>query len=156
MRTGKVKIGKKTYNFGADGKRIYKQYSVTVNGKSTDSTAYYEGEVLMLPAEAAAKALGYILTYDGKTDTIVIDDDYIQKVTLTVSSEKAAFKGNLEVIDLTRDIDLDKAVVVKNDAVYVTAELFREFFNDVVIKGKSVDISPSRMYLDDEFEECFG
>lgn len=49
--------------------------------------SYYEGETLMVPLCEVARALGYSAEWDSANQTAIIDDEYIQKATLTAGSK---------------------------------------------------------------------
>lgn len=150
MRTGVVKIKGKEFDFGTDGKLIDKKkpVAVTVNDTKLETTAYYKEGVLMVPLRETAEALGYTFDFDEKSGTVVVDDHYIQKASLTVGSADVKFTGLLNVIDLSRDVTLSAQTAVKNGVVYASSELLVEFLNDVNISGNSAGISPSMMELD--------
>lgn len=151
MRTGRVKISGKVYTFAPDGKLV-SGYSMTVSGNKLDSSniPYYSGKTLMVPLGEISTALGYKYSYDKAAGKAIVDDDYIQSAEFTVGSDEVKFTGKLQVIDLSREINLVKKAVDRNGCVYVPLELFEEFFNDVSADGGNVTVSPSMCYVDGE------
>ena len=111
--------------------------------------SYYEGKTLMVPLCEVARALGYTAEWDAATKTAVIDDDYIQKATLTAGSKTVIFEGHLRVIDMSREVELAAAPVVQEGVPYVPAEFFTEFLNEVEYGEEIVTIAPSMVSLDD-------
>ena len=97
--------------------------------------SYYEGETLMVPLCEVARALGYSAEWDSANQTAIIDDEYIQKATLTAGSKTTLFEGHLQVINVSREVEL--------------AEFFTEFLNEVEYGEGIVTIAPSVVGLDD-------
>lgn len=151
MAVGKVKISGREYEFGKNGKLI-SNWKVIVNGSTLDldssNAPYEDGDTLMIPVCEAAKALGYKVSVDTDNGTVVIDDDYIQKATLTSGSDTAVFEGHLKIINMSREVTLSKPMKICGDCPYVSSEFFEEFFNDVTVGENSVEISPSMVEID--------
>ena len=55
--------------------------------------SYYEGETLMVPLCEVARALGYSAEWDSANQTAIIDDEYIQKATLTAGGDSLCAGG---------------------------------------------------------------
>lgn len=102
----------------------------------------------MVPALETAEALGYINEYDASLGRLIIDDDYIQKAVLFKGSDEAFFDGRLKVIDMTRENILNGKTEERDGKIYVSSDLFEEFFNTVTVNGSSIDISPSMCEID--------
>lgn len=150
MAVGKVKVSGKEYEFGENGKLI-SGWKVVVNGNSLDlgsNAPYKDGETLMIPVCEVARVLGYKVSFDADNGTVVIDDDYIQKSTLTSGSDTAFFEGHLKIIDMSREVTLSKPMKICGNCPYVSSEFFEEFFNDVTVGENSVEISPSMVEPD--------
>lgn len=151
LATGKVTISGREYDFGEDG-RLILDMKISVNGSvlKLDASAapYEEGDTLMLPICPTAEALGYKVSLDEDSGTVTVDDEYIQKVTLTDGSDTAVFEGRLKVINMSRETTLSKPVKIFGGQAYAPAELFEEFFNDVITQGDTVYISPSTVELE--------
>ena len=124
------------------------KYDYTVNGSEISAQPYYSGDVLMVPALETAEALGYINEYDASLGRLIIDDDYIQKAVLFKGSDEAFFDGRLKVIDMTRENSLNGKTEERDSTIYVSSDLFEEFFNTVTVNGSSIDISPSMCEID--------
>jgi len=77
-----------------------------------------------------------------------IDDDYIQKAVLFKGSDEAFFDGRLKVIDMTRENIMNGRTEERDGTIYVSSDLFEEFFNTVTVSGSSIDISPSMCEID--------
>ena len=75
--------------------------------------SYYEGETLMVPLCEVARALGYSAEWDSANQTAIIDDEYIQKATLTAGSKTTLFEGHLQVINMSREVELAEALAVQ-------------------------------------------
>lgn len=110
--------------------------------------SYYEGETLMVPLCEVAQALGYSAEWDAATKTAVIDDGYIQKATLTVGSTTAVFEGKLKMLNMSREAELTVKPAVVEGVLYVPADFFTEFLNDVEYGEGIVTIAPSMNYTD--------
>lgn len=111
--------------------------------------SYYEGETLMVPLCEVARALGYSAEWDSTNQTAIIDDEYIQKATLTAGSKTTLFEGHLQVINMSREVELAEALTVQEGTPYVPAEFFTEFLNEVEYGEGIVTIAPSVVGLDD-------
>lgn len=61
---------------------------------------------------------------------------------------KAVFTGHLKVIDMSRETENSAETVIYDGYTYVPADFFEEFFNDVVIDGMNMSVSPSTAELD--------
>ena len=77
-----------------------------------------------------------------------IDDDYIQKSRSVQRFGRGIFDGRLKVIDMTRENILNGRTEEKGGMIYVSSDLFEEFFNTVTVNGSSIDISPSMCEID--------
>lgn len=146
---GKIKISGKEYEFDKNG-RLISPWKVVVNGKVLDldstKSPFEDGETLMIPVCEVAEALGYKAELNG--ENVTIDDDYIQKATLTNGSDKAVFEGHLKVIDMSREVTLSVPMKMIGGCAYVSSEFFAEFFNDVTIGENTVEIAPSMVELE--------
>ena len=110
--------------------------------------SYYQGETLMVPLCAVAQALGYRAEWDAQTKTAIIDDEYIQKATVTAGSKTVPFEGHLKIIKMAREAELAVAPAVQQGVLYVPAAFFTEFLNDVEYGEGIITIVPSMAYLD--------
>lgn len=124
------------------------EINYTVNGNDISVQPYYSGDVLMVPADETAQALGYICEYNASLGRLIIDDDYIQKAVMFKGSDEAFFDGRLKVINMTREYILSGKTEERNGTVYVSADLFEAFFNTVTVSGNSIDISPAMNELE--------
>lgn len=151
MAVGKVKISGREYEFDQNG-RLVSAWKVIVNEKTLDidssEAPFKEGDVLMIPVRETAEALGYKVSIDEASGTVVIDDDYIQKATLTNGSDTAVFEGHLKVIDMSREVTLSVPMKVISGCAYVPSDFFIEFFNDVTVGEDTVEIAPSMAELE--------
>ena len=111
--------------------------------------SYYEGEILMVPLCEVAGALGYSAEWDSENKIAVIDDEYIQKATLTAGSKTVLFEGHLQVINMSREVELAVALTVQEGIPYAPADFFTEFLNEVEYGEGIVTIAPSMVSLDD-------
>ena len=111
--------------------------------------SYYEGETLMVPLCEVAGALGYSAEWDSENKIAVIDDGYIQKATLTAGNKTVLFEGHLQVINMSREVELATALTVQEGIPYVPADFFTEFLNEVEYGEGIVTIAPSMVSLDD-------
>lgn len=112
------------------------------------SAPYLRGNTLMLPLRIISEGLGYTVTWDPETETITVDDDYIQYATLREGSADAVFTGRLKVIDMSRKTEMPEKAEIIDGHTYVSSDFFREFLNDVVIDGETVSVSPSMAQID--------
>lgn len=71
-----------------------------------------------------------------------------KKAVLFKGSDEAFFDGRLKVIDMTRENILNGRTEEKDGMIYVSSDLFEEFFNTVTVNGSSIDISPSMCEID--------
>lgn len=100
-----------------------------------------------MPLRKAAEALGYTVTWVGKTQEIQVEDS-IQRAVLTNGAQSAAFHGKLQVVDLSRQVALPVAAVIFDGRTYVPLAFFSEFFDDVSLESGVVSISPQMCHLD--------
>ena len=103
----------------------------------------------MVPLCEVAGALGYSAEWDSENKIAVIDDGYIQKATLTAGSRTVLFEGHLQVINMSREVELAAALTVQEGIPYVSADFFTEFLNEVEYGEGIVTIAPSMVSLDD-------
>lgn len=127
--------------------------SVGTDEKRLDLSAlpcdpYYDGEYMMVPLRAVAEALGYKVSYNEATGEITVDDDCIQAATLKNGSANVTFSGHLQVIDMSREVELPVKVTIIGGHTYVPADFFVEFFNEVKIENGVVTIAPQMAYID--------
>lgn len=104
---------------------------------------YREGDVLMVPLRRIAEALGYRVSWDGKTGAITVDDDYIQKATLYNGTTEVVFDSHLKIIDMSRTVDSAVPVMIHDGCTYVPLDFFTEFFNDVSEENGVIFVAPS-------------
>lgn len=128
-------------------------YTLTVNGNNIDLSdlpvAIYDNDGhIMIPLRKTAEALGYRVEWDAETGDITVDDDYIQGVVLHSGTAKAGFTGHLRIIDMSRETENSAETVIYDGYTYVPADFFEEFFNDVVVDGTNISVSPSTVELD--------
>ena len=95
-----------------------------------------------------AEALGYNVTWDYDTQSVTVDDDYIQKATLKNRSCEAVFEGHLKVINMSRTIENARETVVRDGYTYVPLEFFREFLNETIVENGVISVSPQMCELD--------
>ena len=92
--------------------------------------------------------MGYNVTWDYDTQTVTVDDDYIQKATLKNRSCEAVFEGHLKVINMSRTIENARETVVRDGYTYVPLEFFREFLNETIVENGVISVSPQMCELD--------
>ena len=102
----------------------------------------------MVPLRAVAEALGYKVSYNEATGEITVDDDCIQAATLKNGSANVTFSGHLQVIDMSREVELPVKVTIIGGHTYVPADFFVEFFNEVKVENGVVTIAPQMAYID--------
>ena len=95
-----------------------------------------------------SRTLGYKVSFDETSETVTINDDYIQKATLTNGSDTAVFEGHLKVIDMSREITLAVPMKIIGGCAYVPSDFFIEFFNDVIVGEDTIEIAPNMKELD--------
>ena len=127
--------------------------SVGTDEKRLDLSAlpcdpYYDGEHIMVPLRAVAEALGYRVSYNETTGEITVDDDCIQAATLKNGSANVTFSGHLQVIDMSREVELPVKVTIIGGHTYVPADFFIEFMNEVKVENGVVTIAPQMAYID--------
>ena len=130
-------------------------WQIIVNEKTLElgrlpRAPYWEGGTLMVPLRAIGEALGCKVGWDPKTRAITIDDNYIQSATLYGNTAKAVFKGELKIIDMSREVTNAVPTAIHSGCAYVPLEFFREFFNDTSVSGTVVTIAASMSELQTE------
>lgn len=130
-----------------------KSFSLLVNGNELalddlPAEPYVEGETVMVTLRKIAEALGYNVTWDYDTQSVTVDDDYIQKATLKNRSCEAVFEGHLKVINMSRTIENARETVVRDGYTYVPLEFFREFLNETIVENGVISVSPQMCELD--------
>ena len=151
MAVGKVIISGKEYEFDNNG-RLISAWKVFVNQKELEfdssEAPFIEGNTLMIPVYKTAEALGYKVSFDETSETVTINDDYIQKATLTNGSDTAVFEKHLKVIDMSREITLAVPMKIIGGCAYVPSDFFIEFFNDVIVGEDTIEIAPNMNEFD--------
>jgi hypothetical protein len=127
-------------------------YTITVNDKTLDLgklplAPYTEGDTIMVPLRMIGEALGYEVNWNSETKAITIDDHYIQRATLFNGTATVIFKGELQIIDMSREVQNTAKTVIHNGYTYVPLQFFREFFNDTTVTGNVIMIAPSKSEL---------
>ncbi len=108
---------------------------------------YEKDGVLMIPLCEVADALGLRVEQDPDTGAVTVDDDYIQSAVVTPGKAAVTFTGRLQVIDMSREVELQAAAAVRSGCVYVPASFFEEFFFDVTIGDGTVTLAPQMAEL---------
>lgn len=131
---------------------LSKGYTIIVNDKMVDLSdlpvaPYQEKTVVMVPLRKISEALGYQVTWNSETQTITVDDEYIQKAILLNKSNTITFEGKLQIINMSREIDIEVPVIIHNGYTYVPLDFFKEFLNDTTIQGNTITITPSKSEL---------
>ena len=108
---------------------------------------YETDGVLMIPLCEVADALGLRVVQDSDTGAVTVDDDYIQGAVVTPDKTTVAFTGHLQVIDMSREIELQAAAATRSGCVYVPASFFEEFFFDVTVEDGTITIAPQMAEL---------
>lgn len=126
---------------------------LVVNGTAIDTSGlpkafYKDGDAVMVPALIICQKLGYAYAWDGETETLTMEDS-IQKAILTKDVLDVSFVGKLKVIDLSGTEQYGAALEIIGDVVYVPAEIFERFFNNVVLSDGGVSIAPETCYITD-------
>lgn len=134
--------------FAASGSTVY---TLSVNGtivdvRSLPKPVYTQNGTVMIPFRKTAEALGYAVTWNDR-EHCAQAEDRIQSASVCGGSAVVRWTGKLAVIDLTRQTALKEKAVIAQGVTYVPAQLFEEFFNDVVIRDGVVSISPQMAYL---------
>lgn len=127
-------------------------YTITVNDKVLDLSSlplapYPEGNTVMVPLRLVGEALGYAVGWNAETRAITIDDRCVQNATLFSGTAAAVFKGELQIIDMSREVQNAAETVICEGCTYVPLEFFREFFNDTAVSGNVITIAPGRSEL---------
>lgn len=108
---------------------------------------YEKDGVLMIPLCEVADALGLRVVLDPDTGAVTGDDDYIQGAVVTPGKASVVFTGHLQVIDMSREIELQAAAAARSGCVYVPASFFEEFFFDVTVEDGTITIAPQMAEL---------
>lgn len=127
-------------------------YTIIVNDQVLDlrdlpSPPYKEGGTVMVPLRKIGEALGYKVAWNPESQTILMDDEYIQKAALHDGTAAVIFGGRLQVIDLSREVEYPVKTVIHRGYTYVPMELFSEFLNDIIVEDMIIKIAPSRSEL---------
>ena len=125
-----------------------KNFSLLVNGNELALDDLPAEPYIEVPLRKIAEALGYNVTWDYDTQSVTVDDDYIQKATLKNRSREAVFEGHLKVIDMSRTIENERETVVRDGYTYVPLEFFREFLNETSVENGVISVSPQMCELD--------
>jgi hypothetical protein len=103
-------------SIGNAGISFANSINLTVNGNTVDvQEAYVDDDTLMVPVRDIADAMGAETSWDDKNKAIEI----------SLNGINADFSvGGSKVETLTKSMDLEKAVVIKNGSAYVPVTLF--------------------------------
>ncbi len=133
--------------------KVAPAYTIIAGGKGLDlsdlpQAPYEVGNSVMVPLRRTAEALGYQVSWDAETGAITVEDAYVQKATLWDGTERVVFKGKLQIIDMSREIENGEKTAVYDGCTYVPAEFFKEFLNDVTAAGTTITVAPSLCEMD--------
>lgn len=127
------------------GHLVVSDVSLSTTGLPTQP--YADDGVYMVPLRLIAEQLGYTVAWDSVTGAITVDDDYIQKAVLYGGSTAVSFEGHLQVINMSRDVEMERAAVILDGVTYVPLSFFTEFFNDTAVDGNTIVVAPSMAEL---------
>lgn len=129
----------------------YTAYHLVVNGKALTTTdlpapAHNKNGIVMVPLRRTAEALGYTVTWD----------EALQRTRLDMSIASMEFYpemkdyerlGKLKHINLNHLYDFKAQPEFIEGVLYVPADVFTAFLNDVTVEGNTVSIAPQVSYL---------
>ncbi len=123
-------------------------YTIMVNDQTLELGGlpvepYEENGTVMVPFRMIGEALGYQVGWNAETQSVTVEDPYVQKATLHQGTAAVVFEGKLEIIDMSREVENDAPTVIYQGYTYVPLTFFREFFNDTNVEGATVAIAPS-------------
>jgi hypothetical protein len=124
--------------------------TLTVNGQVVQDLPrplYKADGCVMVPLRKTAEALGYAVCWNYTLHGAQVDDS-VQSALVKDGSRTVAWTGELKIIDLTRETELESAAVVLDGHTYVPARFFEELFNTVEVTDSGVTISPNVYTID--------
>lgn len=129
----------------------YAAYVVTVRGQQEKADdlpvrAYEKNHTVMIPLRRTAEALGYTVVWDEQLKRAKLEMG-IAYMFFTPGMNTYERIGKLKHINLQYAYEFAAAPELIGGIMYVPAEVFTAFFNDVSIEGSKVVIAPQMAYL---------
>lgn len=122
-----------------------KESKINVNGKGLALGKYkieYQQGHVMVPLRLVSEALGFKVTWNPKTQGILLDDGSV-KTEVTVGVD-GYYKASSKAIGLTQTFEFGAKPEVKNGTVYVPVQLFNLLYSNneaVTLVGDTVQIN---------------
>lgn len=130
--------------------RSHAAYHLVVNKETVDTSdlpapAHMKDGVLMVPLRRTAEALGYTVTWDDVAKQTRVDMS-IAYMYFTPGMTEYERIGTLKVININHLYDFKGTPELIEGVLYVPAEVFTAFYNDVSVAGNVLSISPQVSY----------
>lgn len=117
-------------------------YTVEVDGGALDLGSlapYAQGDHVMLPLRRVAEALGFVVTWDQKTYSAVLDDGIV-KSSVTIGTDRYTMAGSgADGLSAPQSFGVAPALV--NETTFVPAELFTLLCGESAVKDGVVSLS---------------
>ena len=128
----------------------YAAYHLLVQGRAVDTSdlpapAHNKDGVVMVPLRRTAEALGYTVMWDKDTNQTRLDMS-IAYMYFSPGMKDYERMGKLKVININHIYEFGAPPELIEGVLYVPAEVFTAFYNDVSIAGNEVTILPQVSY----------
>lgn len=111
-------------------------------------TVYEKNGVIMVPLRPVAEQLGYTVTWNNESQYASIEMN-VAYMYLYPGVDMYERIGSLKTVNLNHIYQYGIGPENVNGVLYVPANLFEAFFNDVFIEDYSLIIAPQEVYLHD-------
>lgn len=128
----------------------YAAYRLVVQNQSIETLdlpapAHSRDGVVMVPLRRTAEALGYTVTWDGEMNRTKLDMS-IAYMFFSPGMKDYERMGKLRHININHIYEFGAPPELIEGVLYVPAEVFTAFFNDVSVEGNEVSILPQVAY----------
>lgn len=128
----------------------YAAYHLLVQGRAVDTSdlpapAHNKDGVVMVPLRRTAEALGYTVAWDQNTKQTKVDMS-IAYMYFAPKMKDYERIGKLRNININHMYEFGASPELIEGVLYVPAEVFTAFYNDVSIAGNEVSILPQVSY----------
>lgn len=128
----------------------YAAYRLIVSGKAVDTSdlpapVHNKEGVVMVPLRRTAESLGYTVTWDEAAQRTRVDMS-IAYMDFAPAMKDYERIGKLKHININYLYDFGAPPELIEGVLYVPADVFTAFYNDVSVEGNAVSILPQVSY----------
>ncbi|WP_293988953.1 copper amine oxidase N-terminal domain-containing protein [uncultured Megasphaera sp.] len=127
------------------GLTAIQQCQLTVAGKvmdPADGAVLQKNDVVMIPLRKVAEQLGYTVTWDPDDQSVRVEMN-IAYIIVKPGEDWYERIGTIKKVNLNHIFQYGAGPINVNGTMYVPAQLFEAFYNNVTITPQAVTITPA-------------